>query len=112
MGKLQRFWSNVRKLPKRMNLSGPGIVDPREFIGRKVWAKPDLEAPAEEIVLQDIAGSIKHVKFFEINGTHWVRMDSFYTQMLENRLPSKEEEEEFELATEIKDIRPLKGKTS
>lgn len=118
MGKIKRFWSNVRALPKRMNLKE---ATPTDFVGRTILAQTDFDAPFEEVVISDVRGCLglgnmpeaersRLIKSFQINGTHLVGIFSFYTQLQEGRLPTEEEEAEFQLATQIEKIRPLKGK--
>lgn len=84
------------------------VGDPRVHLGKMVLAQKTLDSPFEEVKVNSILGNIKHLKHFEINGTHLVSMFSFFTQMDEGRLPTKEEEAEFELASDVKDIREIK----
>lgn len=80
--------------------------DPNQFQGRFLIAIKDMKTQdVEKIVIERVVGSMVYPKFFEINSSHHCNMLSFYTQMLENRLPTQAELEEFELATQIKEIR-------
>lgn len=105
----QRFWNSIVKTVfPRFRLED--AANPQQFVGKTVLAQLDFDQPFEEIKIREIKGSLKHVKHFEINGTHWVSMFSFYTQLLEGRMPTPEEEQEFDLATQIKSIRGTDGK--
>lgn len=74
-------------------------------------AQRELVLPFEEIKIRDIRGCVAQElqKYFQVNGTHLVSMFSFYMQMEEGRLPTQVEENEFNLATDIKDIRKIDG---
>ena len=86
--------------------------DPNLYIGRVILARPEMDAPDEKIVIEHIKGSLHYQKFFEINGTHWVSMLSFFLQMIEHRLPTEEEAADFELATQITGMKGIGyGKT-
>lgn len=85
------------------------VTSPVKFIGKKIKARLEMDAPDEEITIEHVCGSLAHVKHYEINGTHWVSILSFHMQLEEGREPTKEEEEEFNLATEIKDIKEIRG---
>lgn len=103
-----RFWHRVTKavFPK-MKLHDQ--ENPESYIGREILARPELDAPDEKIKIEHIKGSLRHAKQFEINGTHWVHMYSFFTQMLENRTPTPEEMDEFETASQITRISETKN---
>lgn len=113
--KRKPFWSSVTRavFPK---LKLQDAHDPRSFIGREVYARPELDAPDEALIVRDIRGCAaitgmdlalreRLIKHYQINGTHYCHMFSFHTQMEEGRIPSDEELAEFELATNIKSIR-------
>lgn len=83
-------------------------------------ASPEWELPPEPVIIEDVRGCAalglddnpekqkKMIKHFQINGTHFCSIYSFYVQMLENRMPSKEEEQEFEVATDIIKVKEIK----
>lgn len=110
--KAKRYWNSVvRTVFPKLALTDFG--DPRQYIGKRVLAVKELGAPEEDIVITHIqgaagAGATHLQKYFVINGTHFVHMYSFFTQMLEGRAPTKEEMDEFELASQIKDIKEVK----
>lgn len=112
----QRFWNVVRTPFKKLNLSEG---DPNVFKGKIVMAQKEFDAPFEEVVVNDVRGCValgemteaeraRLVKSFQINGTHYCSIQSFYWQILEGRLPTPEEIEEFELATQITKIKEIK----
>lgn len=105
----KRFWSSItRQVFPKMKLHELG--DPTIYAGREVLARKEMDAPDELITIKTAQGSRVHLKHFEINGTHWVSMCSFFMQMIDGRVPTPEEEAEFELATQVKEIRSIDGK--
>lgn len=102
---VKRFWSRVTKtiFPK-LKLAAH---DPMQYVGKTVLAQKEFDQPFEEIKIRDVKGSIRYEKYFEINGTHWVSMISFFTQMLYGRFPTKDEANDFEEATRIKVIEEI-----
>lgn len=104
-----RFFSAVTKMvfPK-MNLAASS--DPRQYIGKTVLAKKELDQPYEEIKIREVRGNLANEKCFEINGTHLVSMYSFFSQLIDGKLPTLEDEKEFELATQITRIKKIDGK--
>lgn len=104
MRKVIPFWSKSKK-KRSLQLEE---ADPRRYIGKTIIAHKELhDEEPEEVTIKTILGSMPHPKYFEVNGTHFVHTLSFYEQVLNNRLPSKEEIDEFELATEIKTIKEV-----
>lgn len=105
MSKAKQYWGNLIRTPfKKMRLEDAN--DPRQYIGRTVLAAKPGQEP-EEVTIKEILGNLKNQKQFQINGEYLVTMFSFFTQLLDGRLPTAEEEAEFELATDITDIKPL-----
>lgn len=84
--------------------------DPRQYIGKTIMATKELDSEPEPVVISDIKGCVaEHLnKYFQINGTHFCHMFSFFTQLMEGRVPSKEEMDEFELASQVTKIREIK----
>lgn len=109
MKRAKAYFSRVTKAAFR-KLQLHDSHDPNSYIGRKVMARRELDLPDEEIVVSDVKGCVaEHLqKYFQINGTHFCHMFSFFTQMLESRVPSDEEMAEFELASQVKKIREIK----
>jgi hypothetical protein len=106
--KVKQYWSNLIRTPfRKMKL---GVDDPNVYVGRTILAQPELGAEPEEVTIQHVVGCVApHLnKYFQINGTHFCHMFSFFKQVLENRLPTKEENDEFELASQITKIRDIK----
>lgn len=105
-----RFWNSIKKVTPFARMKLEDAQDPRSFIGRSVLARKTLSDPDEEVIIADIKGCIAAdlIKHFQINETHICSMFSFYTQMLENRTPTDEEMNEFDLASDVKDIREQK----
>lgn len=105
-----RFWNSIKKVTPFARMKLEDALDPNQFIGRKVLARKTLSDPDEEMTVEDIKGCVAPhlIKHFQINGTHICSMFSFYTQMLENRTPTEEEMNEFNLASDVKDIREQK----
>lgn len=109
MRKQKKFWNSlVRTVFPRYDMTN--AQNPMNYIGEYVLARKELDQPDEKIKIEDIKGSLKHVKYFEINGSHWVSMYSFFTQMIDGKVPTPEEEAEFELSTQITKIRETNGK--
>jgi hypothetical protein len=109
----KRYWSSlVRAVFPKAELP---LHDPNRYIGRTILAVKEEGAEPEEVIIQDVKGcagiGAEHLKkSFQINGQYLVSMFSFYTQLLDGRLPTPEETEEFELATDIVRIKDLNGK--
>lgn len=105
---------------KKMRLEDS--IHPDQFIGRTILASRHLDEAPEEVTIKNVQGcaaiglkdeeKARLLKCFQINGTHIVSMLSFYTQLIDGKLPTAEEEAEFNLATDIKDIRETNGKKS
>lgn len=107
--KQKKFWNSlVRTVFPKYDLAN--AQNPMHYIGEYVLARKELDQPDEKIKIEHIKGSLKHVKYFEINGSHWVSMYSFFTQMMDGRVPTPEEESEFELSTQITKIKETNGK--
>lgn len=110
----KRFWSSVIRTPfKKMALQDAN--DPRRFIGKTVLAQPNLDADAEPIKVKEVVGvravtDPKLIRYYQINGTHLCHMLSFHLQVEEGRVPSKEELDEFDLATDVVKIKEIGGK--
>ncbi len=104
----KRFWNSLTRATfKKFKLED--AISPNAFIGKTVFAhKGAPDGERESVKIESILGSKRWTKCMEINGTHLVTMLSFFTQLMEGREPSPEENAEFELATEIKDIREIK----
>lgn len=110
------FWHKVtRAVFPKMKLED--AISPVAFVGREVLARRELNLPDELITVNEIQGCAAItsqgvdpvlIKYYQINGTHFCHMFSFHTQMEEGRVPTDREMAEFELAAEIKDIRPMK----
>lgn len=66
-------------------------INPEKFIGQEIYVT-DLASPVK---IEHVYGNRAHETHFEINGKYLVTMLSFYMQMLDGRLPSREEEEEW-----------------
>ena len=92
------FWNAIKKKKAKIALDES---DPRQWLGKSCLASDTVNGELEEVQIKSIVGSMVYPKHFEINGTHLVPVLSFYIQMMENRLPTEEEAEEFELATQI-----------
>lgn len=104
------FWSKLTKLafPK---YSLEDAVSPLAFVGKSVVAhKASPDGPEEKVVIKDILGSRQWPKYFEINGAYLVHAFSFFSQVMDNRMPAKEEMDEFELATQITQIKEIGDK--
>lgn len=103
---MKRFWNSLHQVRfKKIRLEDS--ADPRQYIGQKVLAAKEMGAEPEQIEIKHVLGSVAHPKYFEINGTHWVHMYSFFTQMMEGRIPTPEEMDEFELASQITKVKEL-----
>lgn len=100
-----RFWSRVTKTVfPRLRLQES---NPQAYIGKTVLAQKSFDEPFEEVKIKAIVGNRNFQKHFEINGTHLVSMFSFFTQMIDGRLPTPEDEKQFEDATQIKRIEEI-----
>ncbi len=109
MGKVKQFWGQLVRTPfKRFSLH-KAEATPNEFIGKTVLARREMEGPDEPVEIKTILGNVQYPRFFEINGTHFVSILSCYLQIFEGRVPTEEETEEFNLATDIVKIKELKG---
>lgn len=104
----RNFFSKVTKVvfPK---LRLQDAANPLQYLGQTVLAQKEFDEPFEEIKMKDIRGNVAHPKHFQINGTHLVSMFSFFMQMEEGKLPTQDEEDEFNLATDIKRIKRTDG---
>lgn len=109
MRPIKRFFSQTFKTVFPRIKLNEFESDPNVFMGQTVLARPELDAPDEEVEIKQVKGCVApHLqKYFEINGTHFCHMFSFYTQMMEKRVPSQDEMDEFELASQIKDIKTM-----
>jgi hypothetical protein len=124
---MKRYWNSLARATfKKVKLHD--AQNPAQYIGRKVLAgklvdqietlidgrklpliTPILSEP-EEITITSIIGSRPFEKYFELNGgTHHCHMYSFFVQLMEDRCPTKEEMDDFELASQVKNIRSLDG---
>lgn len=120
------FWEKTRKLFNLASFSKPELelIEPTKFKGQTIQAQKELDGPLEEVVIESVLGCAamglekeqenRLVKYFQINGSHFCHMLSFYMQLEgdENgvkRLPTKEEIDEIELATQIVAIKELKN---
>lgn len=92
---------------------------PNKFIGETVWASKEFGGAPEEIIIKNVAGCAgfgkmteaersRLLRTFEINGTHFCSMFSFYMQLMDGRLPTAEEEADFDLASDIKGMKEIK----
>lgn len=116
MGRILQGFGNLVKT--RFNRIRVTENDPNQWVGKTILASKELDDEPEEVVIQTVKGCLgmgqmseaqrnRLVKSFEINGTHIVSIYSFYVQILEGRLPTPEEEAEFELATQITKIKEI-----
>ncbi len=108
MSRVKRYWNSLAKnVSPLRKVKLEDARDPSDFIGRTILARTSLNSSDEPIVIADVRGCIAKdlIKHFQINGTHLVSMFSFFIQMLEGRLPSQAEEDEFNLASDVKDIK-------
>jgi len=116
MGRIiQGFGNLVKTTFRRHKLE---VENPEQWIGKTILASKELDGELEEVTIQDVKGCMglgampeaqraRLVKTFQINGTHFVPIFSFYIQLIEGRLPTPEEADEFELATQITKIKDL-----
>lgn len=82
----------MRKLKKRKKRKKKfQLIDPREFIGREIV----VDGVQQPVTIEHVLGNIAHETHFEINGEHLVTMLNFYLQMMENRIPTPQEEVEW-----------------
>ena len=89
-------------------------MDPTQFIGRQIKARKERDQPDEDVTIKEVLGvraitDPALVRWLQINGTHLCHALSFYTQLLENRIPSDEEIAEFDLATDIVKMKEIKN---
>jgi hypothetical protein len=110
MRKPKQFWNSlVRTTFKRHRLDD--AISPQAFIGKSVFAhRGGVDGELEEVQIASVQGSKDKdlQKYLEINGSHLCHTLSFFSQLMENRLPSDEEIAEFELATQITKIKEIK----
>ncbi len=86
-------------------------IGPQEFIGKELWVVRNLGDEPEKVLVTDIKGCVaEHLaKYFQISGKYLCHMFSAYTQLIEGRVPSEAELQEFEIASDIKDIKEVKN---
>lgn len=90
--------------------------DPTRFIGKKVMARTSMNGPDELITIESVCG-IKDATYpdhrlalwLQINGTHMCPILSYFTQLMEHRMPTEEEVADMLLiGTSIKQIKEIK----
>lgn len=112
--KIRSFTQLIRTPFKRDRIDEDS--DPTRFIGRKVMARRTMDGPDEEITIESVCG-IKDATYsdhrlalwLQINGTHMCPILSYFTQLMENRMPTEEEVADMQLiGTNIKRIKEIK----
>lgn len=111
MKTVRRYWEQFAKnvTPLR-KIKLQDQINPNQFMGKKLLARRAIDGTDEEVDIQEIKGSLRYPKQFQINGSHFCHMFSFYSQMLDGRVPTDEEMAEFELASDVKGIKEINGK--
>lgn len=105
-----RYWNSLTKAVfKKHRLDD--AISPLAFIGKSVVAhKGAIDGPEERLEIKSILGSKAKelARYLEINGSHLVHSLSFFTQLMEGRVPTQDELNEFDLATDVVKIKEIK----
>lgn len=113
--------SEKKKAPKKKKKPANLVVpEEKDLLGKKIQATNVATGQTELVTVESIRGCLaagdmpeekrlELLRSFEINGTHLCPMLSFFIQVEEGRLPTPEEEQEFNLATQVVAIKEING---